>query len=160
MCNSIPWDKIAIFIFIACEIVWFSILVGVVILVFKKIKSVLLKTISFALLLCFWVFTALVGFFAFLIITEIHGQPVGSEYFTLNAAIKNTCYLDPERLHCPKTLDELISIEDRKFKKYLIDSSLYYEYRPETHEYTLIALKKNSERGVIFDPRFISKVNP
>lgn len=64
-----------------------------------------------------------------------------------------SCYLDPERKNCSRSLNELINIESEKFVPYLATSSFRYEYRPQTHSYTLIALEKSMNRGAIFDPR-------
>lgn len=58
------------------------------------------------------------------------------------------------RVNCPLTLDQVISIESENFKKYKDNAYLEYEYRPESHEYTLIALEKSTNRGAIFDTRF------
>jgi hypothetical protein len=82
----------------------------------------------------------------------IHPYPKASTYFSLNAAIKNTCYLDPKMEHCPKNLSDLIAIEPQNFTKFLYSTHLTYVYYPETNTYTLI-VNYRGDKAVIFDPR-------
>lgn len=90
-------------------------------------------------------------------------NPPSYAYHVLNAAIKNTCYLDPQRNHCPKSVEELISIEDKNFTELTKDAHLTYKYYPQTNEYTLIVrnnnLKENNYRVAIFDPRLQTAKN-
>ena len=83
---------------------------------------------------------------------KIQPNPQASVYFPLNAAIKNTCYLDPKMIHCPRTLEDLIAIQPEDFMSYLNQAHLTYSYYPETNKYTLIA-RYNKHWAVIFDSR-------
>lgn len=93
----------------------------------------------------------------------IGDNPPSANYHVLNAAIKNTCFLDPQKNHCPKTAQDIINIEPERFTKLTKDAHLTYEYYPQTNEYTLIVknnnLQKNDYRVVIFDPRLAKAKN-
>ena len=89
--------------------------------------------------------------------------PPSAHYHVLNAAIKNTCFLDPQRNHCPGTVQDIINIEPERFTTLTKNAHLTYEYYPQTNEYTLIIrnnnLKENDYRVAIFDPRLTSVKN-
>lgn len=111
-----------------------------------------------------------VSFFVFLFLTMFclwslwlifpDDNPPSADYHVLNAAIKNTCFLDPQRNHCPKTAQDIINIEPERFTKLTKDAHLTYEYYPESNQYTLIIrdenIRNNNYRVVIFDPRLSS----
>jgi hypothetical protein len=91
-------------------------------------------------------------------------SPPSRDYHTINAAIKNTCYLDPQRNHCPKTIEDIIAIDPEHFKEWTKDANLTYQYYPETNEYTLIIRnnhynERNRSRVAIFDPRLSKPEN-
>lgn len=113
---------------------------------FAKIALALALSIAIALPLAFLLS------FSNLLFLEGLDNPVASLYFPLNAAIKNTCYLDLTKTHCPKNLDELIAIEPENFKPLLWGKKANYWYYPDSNEYTLI-IKHDWMRGVIFDPK-------
>lgn len=80
----------------------------------------------------------------------------GSEYFPLNAAIKNTCFLDPERRHCPRSLAELSYIEPRRFQAAKSTTTMYYHYFADTNDYMfLVQYRRN--RVAIFDSRLLKR---
>lgn len=89
--------------------------------------------------------------------------PPSTSYHSLNAAIKNTCFLDPQRNHCPKIVQDIISIEPDNFTKLTENAHITYQYYPETNEYTLIVrnnnLWVNGYRVAIFDPRLATVKN-
>ncbi len=90
--------------------------------------------------------------------------PPSAGFHNLNAAIKNTCYLDSSRRYCPKTVEELINIQAKDFGPQTENVALTYEYYPETNEYTLIVRRKNApfddgNEVAIFDPRFAVEPN-
>jgi len=78
-------------------------------------------------------------------------------YPDLNAAIKNTCFLDPQKNHCPKTVQDIINIKPQSFVKLTENAVLTYEYYPDTNQYTLIVREKsmwmNNNQVAVFDPR-------
>jgi hypothetical protein len=84
---------------------------------------------------------------------------LASYYGQMHAAIKNTCLLDPDRRNCPKDVDGIIHIEPDNFVFYKDNSYLFYEYREKENSYTFVALKKDTRRGVVFDPR-LKDVSP
>lgn len=137
-----------------------TLLVGFVVLIFlvwRKFRS-LYRKLSFTYLLS--IFFLILAFTAYVFAEEGVDKPNAMRYFPLNAAIKNTCYLDPSMANCPRSLEELINIQSEDFSKHLDDSYLFYEYREEENSYTLVALKRDTRRGAIFDPRFTSKATP
>jgi hypothetical protein len=86
------------------------------------------------------------------------GNPPALNYHNLNAAVKNTCFLDPSRARCPHTAKELINIQPQQFVHEVGNAHLTYQYYPETNDYTLIVrnndfLFSNDGRVVVFDSR-------
>lgn len=90
-------------------------------------------------------------------------HPPSVDYHVLNAAIKNTCFLDPQKNHCPKSVDDLINIEPEHFKELTKNANLTYQYYPKINQYTLIVrnndLWKDDYRVAIFDPRLTTAKN-
>lgn len=98
-----------------------------------------------------FLFVSVVCLIGWAFYTESFYRPIVSDYFVLNAAIKNTCYLDPERKNCPHTVDELIRIEPERFRALAEGKKITYQYYPDTHQYTLIV--RDKRQAAIFDPR-------
>ena len=96
----------------------------------------------------------------FLIITQIipldDGRPSAAIH-QMNAAIKNTCLIDPLRNNCPKNLDEVMKLYPQEFTKLTERYVFTYQYYPEKNQYTLIARPKNLRlswnKVALFDPR-------
>lgn len=129
-----------------------AILFAIVFFIFlKKVKKNFFKILLLLIIFLpvFFVLTWLLLLFAS---DKIFPPLRASRYFDLNAAIKNTCYLDPKRHNCPKTLEQLIAIEPEKFTKFKNECQLTYRYYENTNEYTLI-VRDSPNRAVIFDPR-------
>jgi len=148
------WQYLYRTLFSLGEMLVLSLFVISHLIIFKKFKKTTKRAVLSVVSIVISGFIALVILIAFFIYDIGADDPLVSQYSQLNAAVKNTCYLDPQKIHCPKNLSELISIQDKDFKKYLTTAHLFYEYRPETNQYTLIALEKGGKRGVIYDPRF------
>lgn len=75
-------------------------------------------------------------------------------YFPLNAAIKNTCILDPQKNDCPQSIADIISIEPETFIPLTKNASLtIYDFHPREGRYTLVV--REGEYAIIFDPRLI-----
>lgn len=96
-------------------------------------------------------------FIGFILKFESWGEPPSQRFAVLNAAVKNTCYLDPQRNNCPKNVDQLIAIEPEHFQKIAQDAQITYQYYPETNQYTLIVRDKSlsliNTEVALFDPR-------
>lgn len=80
----------------------------------------------------------------------------------MNAAIKNTCIVDPLKRNCPQNLDQVISLYPQDFKKLQTDYVFTYKYYPEQNNYTLIARPKSQYLNIpygfyiaIFDQRML-----
>lgn len=118
-----------------------------------KSKNDLLWKAAFSLI-TFLIFVVVgIGIiFGGLILDEMQNQARASNYFELNAAIKNTCYLDPNHIHCPHNLQELIAIQNKDFSKIAKQYQIVYKYYPETNQYTLI-VRDQPYGAIIFDPR-------
>lgn len=120
----------------------------------RKVQRLLGKIVLLVVGMLFGLFIAYVSFvFLFIFLLEEYDKPIASNYFAVNAAIKNTCFLDPNRVHCPKTFEEIIAIEPQRFNDLLKGKTVAYNYNPENNNYTLFVLNDNN-RGVIFDPNF------
>lgn len=125
----------------------------VAVFVFKKISNKYLKLIIvFICLPSFLVFALFSSLLIYLSIFEQDNNARASKYFQMNAAIKNTCYLDPNKVNCPKNLEGLLSLYPNDFNPINQKAKLIYHYYPDSNEYTLIVRDK-PEGAVIFDPR-------
>ncbi|PWU24265.1 hypothetical protein C5B42_00215 [Candidatus Cerribacteria bacterium 'Amazon FNV 2010 28 9'] len=85
-------------------------------------------------------------------------NPPSYQYHNLNAAVKNTCFLDPRKINCPKTPQDLINIQPQQFIPETAHAHLTYQYYPATNDYTLIIRNDdyvlgNNNRVAIFDSR-------
>lgn len=97
--------------------------------------------------------------FAFItaILADEWSNPQASRFFVLNAAIKNTCIYDPEKVNCPRTTNDLGIIEPKEYAIANAQAELYYEYNPTTNNYTFMV--RYSPKGmVVFDPRLVETV--
>lgn len=128
-------------------------------IIFKKTKKSKKKIFNLSIFTILSLLIIPVLFFTSIVITEIYmelyDEPTAGKYFPLNAAIKNTCYLDPQKLNCPQTVQDLMNIEPDNFGRLTKDAALTYRYYPETNEYTLIVREKGSTKVAIFDPRLL-----
>lgn len=94
---------------------------------------------------CFAFFLAMIFFF------DLRDNSRWGDYAPLNAAIKNTCVLDPAQKNCPHTVEEIKHLEPERFSSLLADKEVHYQYT-DKNNYTLMIVEK-SGYIVIFDPR-------
>ncbi len=87
-------------------------------------------------------------------VLESYGSAQASNFFILNAAIKNTCFMDPKRIGCPHNLTELSYIEPGEFARLSPVSQMIYQYYPDQNMYTFIA-RYSKKRAIIFDWRLV-----
>lgn len=80
----------------------------------------------------------------------------------MNAAIKNTCLVDPLKRNCPQNLDQVINLYPQDFQKLQTDYVFTYAYYPEQNNYTLIARPKSQYMNLpfgfyiaVFDQRMV-----
>ena len=94
--------------------------------------------------------------FVLIIGVEVFVQPLGNPQSTrfavINAAIKNTCFMDPVRKNCPQTLEEISYIEPQYYKDLRTETQVSYNYYPDINLYTLV-VRYSPTRAVIFDWR-------
>lgn len=150
--SDTPFLVSFLFVFISIFFIA-SFIVLLDVFIFKKSKNLVVRIISLMVSVLLVTFLGFASLLLREIYFELYDFPIASEYFVLNAAVKNTCYLDPQRNHCPKSLEDLIAIEPERFREMLRGKEAYYWYYPERNEYTLL-VRHDSHRGVIFDPRF------
>ena len=162
--NTSGWlfGFIEVVIFLAVIFLTYKVVVKVV-KTSKNLLHKILKTIL-ALFGSFLVFLILTIINITIIVFNFPGDhPPSAGYHVLNAAIKNTCFLDPERKHCPRSVSDLVSIEPENFSKLTKDAHLVYRYYPDSNQYTLIIRNKNiwrnNYRVAIFDPRLTTAKN-
>lgn len=104
----------------------------------------------------------LVGMYPFLLIVFVLlelfvnplGTPAASQFFVINAAIKNTCFIDPEKNNCPQTLAEIGYIEPRAYQEMIAHNQVNYVYDPQKNLYTLV-VRYHPTRAVVFDWRLV-----
>lgn len=147
-------------IYLVLEIVFISLLTVVLIKLFKRFRKIFHRLFITLLSLPLFAILSLISLFTILyLFGQLDDSPPSYRYHVLNAAIKNTCYLDPQRNRCPKTAEDLINIEPVNFRKLTKDAHLTYQYYPETNEYTLIIRStyyhSDNDRVAVFDPRLI-----
>lgn len=123
---------------------------------FKKIGWGFLSTI-----LCFIAFVYLTFILTLGGFIPLDDYLPSYNFHQMNAAIKNTCLIDPLRNNCPRDLNEVIKLYPDEFKALQKNFALTYEYYPEQNNYTLIARPVNRmhfladyrNRVAIFDQR-------
>ena len=88
----------------------------------------------------------------------INTTPAMSSYAVLNAAVKNTCLLDPEKKNCPRTLEEISYIEPEEYKKKIVERNVQakYVHDQESGLYTWM-VRTTPDRVVIFDWRLVNE---
>lgn len=94
------------------------------------------------------------GLFGWQLFSSLFDQPEAERFFVLNAAIKNTCFIDPKRVGCPHNLSELSYIEPVQFAKAAKSTQMLYQYYPADNQYTFI-VRYNRTHAVIFDWRLV-----
>jgi hypothetical protein len=92
--------------------------------------------------------------YAYLGMAEEFYSSEGAYFFPLNAAIKNTCIVDPRRENCPQTLEEISYIEPEFFAEVAKKTQMIYYYYPDTNQYTLV-IRYRDKQAIVFDPRLI-----
>lgn len=89
---------------------------------------------------------------------ELFYDPIGNnragEFFIINAALKNTCFIDQSRSQCPKNLEEISYIEPGEYREMISAGQVSYIYYPEMNVYTLV-VRYNPVKAVVFDWRLV-----
>lgn len=114
---------------------------------FKTISSLmigtLVSTVSVLAIIFFFIFINILWLFL--------NDPNIERNDHLNAAIKNTCLLDPLKVNCPKDVKGVIAIEPQTLVSETRGKYLAYRYFPQTNDYTMVI--RSGDQGVIYDPR-------
>ncbi len=110
-----------------------------------------LSTSVRTILLIYPIFAGLSGMALFF--TEVMDNPQASRFFIVNAAIKNTCFMDPDRENCPTRAEEIAYIEPAQYKMLEDCCQVNYQYHPETNLYSLV-VRYTPTKAVVFDWRF------
>jgi hypothetical protein len=163
--NFYSWISDPFNLFLTFEILY-VILLGLLsylnILIFHKTSPHLSYLTSIFSFIGFFILLTIITSLTFIIIFIDDVRPTAS-YHVLNAAIKNTCILDPEKKNCPTTEEELIKIEPERFKEMTKHSKITYRYYPDTNQYTLIVrgnyLLADHTQVAMYDPRLLSVKN-
>jgi len=82
------------------------------------------------------------------------GNQQANRFFIVNAAIKNTCFIDPKKENCPHTLKEISYIEPKPYQESMKSGQDRYIYYPETNLYTLV-VRYSPVRAVVLDWRLV-----
>jgi hypothetical protein len=90
------------------------------------------------------------------IIIDPIGNPQASRFFIVNAAIKNTCFIDPERNNCPQTLEQIEYIEPSQYRSMRVGTQVQYVYYPDQNVYTLV-VRYSPVKAVVFDWRLVDE---
>lgn len=115
--------------------------------VIEKMKVVTLTTLGILPII-------VVVTFMFEVFFSPMGNPQATRFAVLHAAIKNTCLIHPERLHCPTTLEEIGYIEPKYYQSMIKTAQASYQYYPEENNYTFI-VRYSPTQAVIFDQRLV-----
>lgn len=117
---------------------------------YKKFKT--LSSLAIGTLVSVISVSAIIFFFVFISILWLFlDDPNIERDDHLNAAIKNTCLLDPKKINCPKDVRGVIAIEPQTLASETRGKYLAYRYFPQTNDYTMII--RSGNQGVIYDPR-------
>ncbi len=136
------------------------ILTGFLIFKFNKFfKHAITRIITTVFCILFFLVISFITFVAFAIFSEQYDDPPSGRYHHVHAAIKNTCYLDPEKRNCPTNVDEIIKLDSQRFGPLLSKAALTYQYIPEENRFTLIIRNTNplytEDEVAIFDSRLL-----
>jgi hypothetical protein len=83
-------------------------------------------------------------------------HPQASRFHVINAAVKNTCFIDPDRENCPQTLEEISYIEPVKYQEMIDCCQVNYVYDKEQNKYALV-IRYAPTRAVLFDWRQVDE---
>lgn len=151
LCNAvyrvILWDN---WLWVIAAIILFLLVFSLIRIARSRYPG-LVKIIGsvFSFLAAFWLGVAVL--ITFIIVNEVYTQYM--DFHVVNAAIKNTCFLDPDKKHCPTTMAEVIAIQPEVLEPLLKDTTVYFNHPSvDDPNYTLL-IKSRWASGVIFDPR-------
>lgn len=110
---------------------------------FKFFKDPITKAVTAMMSIGFFLLVSFIIFIIFAIFLEENDNPPSAKYHQIHAAIKNTCYIDPERKNCPTNKEEIIRLYPETFGPLLANTEVTYEYNPEANHFTLIIRYKD-----------------
>lgn len=84
-------------------------------------------------------------------------HPQASRFHVINAAIKNTCFMDPKQENCPQTKEEIAYIEPQQYQDMIDCCQVNYQYHPEINKYSLV-VRYHPVRAVVFDWRLVDEI--
>jgi hypothetical protein len=119
--------------------------------VHKQLVKVALKITLFAVYF-YPFFTAGVAMYWF----THPDHPQASRFHVINAAVKNTCFIDSERENCPQTLEEISYIEPSKYQELIDCCQVNYQYDQENNLYSLV-VRYSPTKAVLFDWRLVDE---
>lgn len=90
--------------------------------------------------------------FIVLVVLVIFAPSKNLFYDTVNAAIKNTCIVDPLQRNCPKSVEGILAL-DENFAGILAGKDVNYSYDPLENTYNLKIFDKKARTVQIFDPK-------
>lgn len=79
-------------------------------------------------------------------------------HHVLNAAVKNTCFIDPGKENCPKKLEDIKVIQEKEYLSTINNSQINYIYNQKENIYSLV-IRYSPIRAAVFDPRLIETGN-
>mgnify|MGYP006265884427 CR=1 FL=1 len=88
-------------------------------------------------------------------LTDGINNPQSSRFFVINAAIKNTCFIDQNRANCPHSKEEIGYIEPEEYKRATDCCQVRYQYNPEINQYSLV-IRYAPTKAVLFDWRLVT----
>ncbi len=163
MCGlqQIYQDPFRLYIFI--EVILLILVLIPFFTLWKNYKNFWLRLMSGPFLIAMYIFISFVLTILFTFTFWIDDHRSSVVFFQMNAAIKNTCYVDKTRANCPKNLSQLINLYPQDFKPLQEKYVFTYKYDEIHNIYTLIARPKNimlfKNRLAIFDPRLTNTNN-
>ncbi len=139
-------------VILVLEIIIWSIVVYGSTKAIPTVKKTFYKAVVDSVFIFYGLFISAYLLFLGFIVYDEGNNPISYSYFNVNAAIKNTCILDPQQNHCPHHVNDIIAIEPQTFEQQLKGKHLTYSYYPQTNDYTLI-IRHNDNQTAIFDSR-------
>lgn len=83
-------------------------------------------------------------------------NPQASRFNIINAAIKNTCFIDPNKENCPQDLEEISYIEPKQYQMMVECCQVNYQYDSVNNLYSLV-IRYSPTRAVLFDWRLVDQ---
>jgi hypothetical protein len=160
MCEAQKFFQQSFNIYLLIEAGLFIFILAAFIMAWRSFRGFIYRILSGPVFILIYLFLSFLITVYFGFVYWLDDRRPSVLFHQMNAAIKNTCYVDPEKLNCPKNFVEVLRLYPQDFRPLLDRFVFTYEYRDSDQTYTLIARPKQmmefKNQVSIFDPRLIT----